>query len=123
MEDFLAHDRARAPGCLILDVEMPGRSGLELQRLLNDGHIPLPVIFITGHGDIPMSVQAMRAGAADFLPKPYDKDELLAAVRRALESAAQEREGRDEIGRRPAAGGHASRTASSKSSNWSSAGC
>ncbi len=95
-EEFLAHDRAAAPGCLILDVEMPGRSGLELQRLLNDGHIPLPVIFITGHGDIPMSVKAMKAGAADFLPKPYDKHELLAAIRRALENAAHDREGRDE---------------------------
>jgi FixJ family two-component response regulator len=96
-EDFLAHDRAAGPGCLILDVEMPGRSGLELQRLLNEGHIPLPVIFITGHGNIPMSVSAMKAGAADFLTKPYDKDELLAAVRRALENAAHDRECRDEI--------------------------
>jgi FixJ family two-component response regulator len=96
-EGFLAHDRASAPGCLILDVKMPGRSGLELQRLLNDGHNPLPVIFITGHGDIPMSVKAMKAGAVDFLPKPYDKDELLAAVRRALDNAAHDREGRDEI--------------------------
>jgi FixJ family two-component response regulator len=96
-EVFLAHDRAPGPGCLILDVEMPGRSGLELQRLLNEGHMCLPVIFITGHGDIPMSVSAMKAGADDFLPKPYDKDELLAALRRALESAAHDREGRDEV--------------------------
>src|SRR4051812_16591859 len=62
-EDFLLHDRAPAPGCLILDVQMPGRSGLELQRLLHDGDISLPVIFITGHGDIPMTVRAMRDGA------------------------------------------------------------
>lgn len=96
-EDFLAHDRAAGAGCLVLDVEMPGRSGLELQRLLNEGHIPLPVIFITGHGDIPMSVSAMKAGAVDFLPKPYEKGELLAAVRRALESATRDREGRDEV--------------------------
>jgi FixJ family two-component response regulator len=96
-EDFLAHYRAPAPGCLVLDVQMPGRSGLELQRLLGEGDIPLPVVFITGHGDIPMAVRAMRAGAVDFLPKPVLKDDLLAAVRRALASAAHEREGRDEV--------------------------
>ena len=96
-EDFLVHDRARAAGCLILDVQMPGQSGLELQRRLNEGHIPLPVIFITGHGDIPMSVRAMRDGAVDFLPKPFEKNELLAAVRRALENAEHDREGRDEV--------------------------
>jgi FixJ family two-component response regulator len=96
-EEFLVHDRAQCPGCLILDVEMPGRNGLELQRLLNEGHIPLSVVFVTGHGDIPMSVRAMKAGAADFLTKPFVKDDLLAAVRRALESAAHDREGRDEV--------------------------
>jgi FixJ family two-component response regulator len=96
-EDFLGHDRSAARGCLILDVRMPGRSGLELQRLLSEGDIPLPVIFITGHGDIPMTVRAMRAGAVDFLPKPFGKDDLLAAIRRALESAAHDREGRDEV--------------------------
>jgi FixJ family two-component response regulator len=86
-EDFLTHERAPVPGCLILDVQMPGRSGLELQRLLNEGHIVLPVIFVSGHGDIPMTVQAMKAGAFDFLTKPFKKEALLAAVRRALESA------------------------------------
>lgn len=96
-DEFLRHDRSEARGCLILDVQMPGRSGLELQRLLIDGGVPLPVVFITGHGDIPMAVRAMRAGAVDFLPKPFGTDELLAAVRRALESAAHAREGRDEV--------------------------
>ncbi len=96
-DEFLLHDRTQARGCLILDVQMPGRSGLELQRLLNDGGVPLPVIFITGHGDIPMTVRAMKAGAVDFLPKPFGKDELLAAVRKALETAAQDRAGRGEI--------------------------
>jgi FixJ family two-component response regulator len=97
VEEFLAFQRNDVPGCLILDVEMPGRSGLELQRLLNEGHTPLPVIFITGHGDIPMSVRAMKAGASDFLPKPYQKDELLAAVRRALATAAATGHVRDEV--------------------------
>jgi FixJ family two-component response regulator len=92
-DDFLARDRARPPGCLILDIEMPGRNGLELQRQLNEGHIRLPVIFITGHGDIPRSVRAMKAGAVDFLPKPYDKNELLGAVRRAVEASLQEQQG------------------------------
>jgi FixJ family two-component response regulator len=96
-EDFLRHNRVAAPGCLILDVQMPGRNGLELHQLLNDGHVSLPVVFITGHGDIPMTVRAMKAGAVDFLPKPFAKDELLAAVRRALTTAAHDREERDEI--------------------------
>jgi FixJ family two-component response regulator len=96
-DEFLAFERTDTPACLILDVEMPGRSGLELQRLLNEGHISLPVIFITGHGDIPMSVKAMKDGASDFLPKPYRKDELLAAVRRALATAAQVGRARNEV--------------------------
>jgi FixJ family two-component response regulator len=96
-EEFLLHDRTNSPGCLILDVQMPGLDGLGLQRALNDSDIPLPVIFITGHGDIPMSVRAMRAGALDFLPKPFSKDDLLAAVRRGLEKAAHDRGGRDEV--------------------------
>jgi FixJ family two-component response regulator len=96
-EEFLLHDRTKSRGCLILDVQMPGLDGLELQRVLNGGDIPLPVIFITGHGDIPMSVRAMKAGAVDFLPKPFNKDELLAAVRRALENAAHDQNGHDEV--------------------------
>jgi FixJ family two-component response regulator len=96
-EEFLLHVRAPAPGCLILDVQMPGRSGLELQRLLHEGDISLPVIFVTGHGDIPMTVRAMRDGAVDVLTKPFDRDGLLAAVRRALATAARDREGRDEV--------------------------
>jgi FixJ family two-component response regulator len=96
-EDFLARDRAPGPGCLILDVKMPGRSGLDLQDLLNAGGASLPVVFISGHGDIPMTVRAMKAGAVDFLPKPFKKDDLLAAVRRAVETAAHDREGRDEV--------------------------
>ncbi len=105
-EEFLRHYRAPAPGCLILDLQMPGRSGLELQQLLLDGDVPLPVVFLTGHGDIPMTVRAMRGGAVDFLTKPFDKDDLLTAVRRALDAAAHDRAGRDEVTaiRRRAAG-------------------
>jgi FixJ family two-component response regulator len=96
-EEFLRHSRAPGLGCLILDVQMPGRSGLELQQLLHEGEIALPVIFLTGHGDIPMTVRAMRQGAVDFLTKPFDRNELLGAVRRAIEAAAHDRVGRDEV--------------------------
>lgn len=73
------------PGCLVLDIRMPGMSGLELQRNLNDRHAILPIIFITGHGDVPMAVEAMQAGAADFLQKPFLDQDLLDRIHRALE--------------------------------------
>lgn len=79
-EEFLGHSRPPSPACLILDVSLPELSGLELQRRLNDDHIGLPVIFITGHGDIPMTVQAMKAGAVEFLTKPFSPEALLAAI-------------------------------------------
>jgi FixJ family two-component response regulator len=96
-EDCLRHDRAASPGCLVLDVHMPGQSGLDLQRQLSDGGVSLPVVFVTGYGDIPMTVSAMKAGAVDFLPKPFGKDDLLAAVRRAVENSSQDREGQDAV--------------------------
>jgi FixJ family two-component response regulator len=96
-EEFLHYDRPKSPGCLILDVQMPGLDGLELQRVLNEADAGLPVIFVTGHGDIPMTVRAMNAGAVDFLPKPFSKDDMLGAIRRALEKAVHDREGRDEV--------------------------
>jgi FixJ family two-component response regulator len=96
-EEFLRHDRTSSPGCLVLDVRMPGQSGLDLQRQLNDGGVSLPVVFVTGYGDIPMTVSAMKAGAVDFLPKPFGKDDLLAAVRRAVENSAHDREGQDAV--------------------------
>jgi FixJ family two-component response regulator len=77
-----AHDRQ--PGCLVLDVSLPGLSGVELQQLLARRHSLLPIIFLTGHGDIDMSVQAMKSGAADFLTKPVDDSLLLASVHAAL---------------------------------------
>src|SRR5262245_43164015 len=93
-EEFLRGARLDTPGCLILDVMMPGLSGLELQRELSLAHVPLPVIFITGHGDIPMSVQAMKAGAVSFLTKPLRNQDLLDAIREALilNRAARERQ-------------------------------
>ena len=83
-EQFLEARRAHAPGCLILDVRMPGQGGLDLQQALADQGSLLPIIFITGHGDVPTVVRAMKGGAVDFLMKPFDDEELLAAVHQAL---------------------------------------
>ena len=81
---YKAHD-PDVPSCLILDVRMPGLSGLDLQRDLRDANIHIPIIFITGHGDIPMSVRAMKAGAVEFLTKPFRDQDLLDAIQQALE--------------------------------------
>ena len=84
-KEFLESERGiPGPTCLVLDVKMPGLSGLELQKELRSRDYVIPIIFITGHGDIPMSVQAMKKGAVDFLPKPFDDDDLLDAVKEAL---------------------------------------
>ena len=83
-EEFLAHPREIAPGCLVLDVGLPDLNGLELQKRLAD-RPGLPIIFITGHGDIPMTVQAMKAGAVEFLTKPFGPDVLLSAIQGAIE--------------------------------------
>jgi FixJ family two-component response regulator len=82
---FLQSSRPDAPACLILDVRMPGLSGLDLQRELAEANIQIPIIFITGHGDIPMSVRAMKAGAVEFLTKPFRDQDLLDAIQQALE--------------------------------------
>lgn len=82
--EFLETYRPSQPGCLVLDVRMPGMSGLELQRELNLRGATIPVIFITGHGDIPMAVEAMQQGAFDFLAKPFRDQELIDRVQRAL---------------------------------------
>jgi FixJ family two-component response regulator len=84
-EEFLRHARQPLPGCLILDVSLPDLNGLEVQRLMGTGQTALPIVFITGHGDIPMSVKAMKAGATEFLTKPFSPDALLAAVVSAVE--------------------------------------
>ncbi|MBL8530307.1 MAG: response regulator transcription factor [Hyphomonadaceae bacterium] len=91
---FMDAPRPDAPGCLVLDVRMPGMSGLEFQQKLEELGIRLPVVFMTGHGDIPMSVRAMKAGAVDFLAKPFRDQEMLDAVATALEKdRAQRAEG------------------------------
>src|SRR5918996_319557 len=83
--EFLNGPRPDAPGCLVLDVRLPGLSGLDLQRELAVAQIDLPIIFITGHGDIPMTVRAMKAGAVEFLTKPFRDQDLLDANQQAIE--------------------------------------
>ena len=87
-EDFLAHPRTATPSCLVLDVSLPDLNGLELQKLIASERTDMPIIFITGHGDVPMSVQAMKAGAVEFLTKPFDDEVLLSAIRHAIERSA-----------------------------------
>jgi FixJ family two-component response regulator len=83
--EFLRGNAPDAPACLVLDVRLPGLSGMDLQRELAAANNPIPIIFITGHGDIPMSVRAMKAGAAEFLTKPFRDEDLLGAIRQAIE--------------------------------------
>jgi FixJ family two-component response regulator len=83
--EFLTRQPPDAPGCLVLDVRLPGLSGLDLQRELAAAQITMPIIFITGHGDIPMTVQAMKAGAVEFLTKPFRDQDLLDAIAQAIE--------------------------------------
>jgi FixJ family two-component response regulator len=90
--EFLAAELPEGPSCLVLDVRMPGLSGLDLQRELAKTPIAIPIIFITGHGDIPMSVQAMKAGAVEFLTKPFRERELLDAIEQALKRDRAARE-------------------------------
>lgn len=84
-EEFLQYPRPDGPGCLVLDVHLPGRSGLEFQRQLLESKTRIPIIFITGYGDIPMTVRAMKAGAVEFLTKPFEDDDLIYAIRQALQ--------------------------------------
>jgi FixJ family two-component response regulator len=93
-QDFLRSSRLDVPGCVVLDVRLPGLSGLDLQRELTARDIALPIIFITGHGDIPMSVRAMKAGALEFLTKPFRDQDLLDAIQQALEHSRVMREQR-----------------------------
>ena len=90
--DFLKHDRPNGASCLVLDVRLPGRSGLEFQRELRVANIQLPIIFITGHGDIPMTVQAMKGGAFEFLTKPFRDQDLIDAIQLALRSDRVQRD-------------------------------
>jgi FixJ family two-component response regulator len=96
-QEFLQSKRPDVPSCLVLDVRLKGLSGLDLQKRLVEGDIDIPIIFITGHGDIPMAVQAMKAGAVEFLRKPLRDQDLLDAVQQALERDRKAREQRAEI--------------------------
>jgi FixJ family two-component response regulator len=102
-QEFLNHPRTLVPSCLVLDISLPGLNGLELQNRLAVEHIDMPIIFITGYGDVPKTVQAMKAGALEFLTKPLDSDALVGAIRKALERSrltiAQEAEMRELRGR------------------------
>ena len=96
-QEFFNSQRVDCPGCLVLDVRLPGMSGLDFQRALVEAGVSLPIIFITGHGDVPMSVQAMKSGAVEFLMKPFRPQELLDAIQQALDRDRKLREGRREI--------------------------
>jgi FixJ family two-component response regulator len=95
--EFLTRQHPDAPGCLVLDVRLPGLSGLDLQRELASAQITMPIIFITGHGDIPMTVQAMKAGAVEFLTKPFRDQELLDAIAQAIDRDRMVRQERGEL--------------------------
>jgi FixJ family two-component response regulator len=97
-QEFLKSKRPDAPSCLVLDIRLPGISGLDFQRKLADSNISIPVIFITGHGDIQMSVRAMKAGAIEFLTKPFRAQDLLDSIHAALEKDRGRRERDAEIG-------------------------
>jgi FixJ family two-component response regulator len=84
-EEFLRNKRPEGPSCLVLDVNLPGVNGLDFQRQLADAGIQIPIIFVTGHGDIPMTVKAMKSGAVEFLTKPFEDQDLLNAIQQALD--------------------------------------
>ena len=84
-QEFLARPRTEVPSCLILDLQLPGLSGLDLQKRMAEVGLEIPIVFLTGHGNIPASVRAMKAGAVEFLTKPFDEEELLRAIQEAIE--------------------------------------
>jgi FixJ family two-component response regulator len=96
-QEFMARNCPDAPACLVLDVRMPGVSGLDLQRKLSEAHVDIPIIFITGHGDIPMTVRAMKEGAVEFLTKPARGQDLLDAVQKAVARDSRLRKDRAEL--------------------------
>jgi FixJ family two-component response regulator len=99
-QEFLARSRAAAPNCVLLDLQLPGLSGLELQKRMGEVGLEIPIVFLTGHGDIPASVRAMKAGAVQFLTKPVDEQELLQAIEEAVERdrrTRQQRVGMNEL--------------------------
>jgi len=96
-KDFLRKKLPDGPSCLVLDVRLPGMSGLELQSKLNELGVQIPIIFITGHGDIPMTVKAMKSGAVEFLTKPFRDQDLIDAIQQALKRDSQTRQQQNEI--------------------------
>jgi FixJ family two-component response regulator len=96
-QEFLRSERSKAPSCLVLDVRLPGTNGLDFQRDLADQGIRIPIIFITGHGDIPMTVRAMKSGAVEFLTKPFRDQDLLDAIHQALDRDRATRQQQSEI--------------------------
>jgi FixJ family two-component response regulator len=96
-QEFLRHKLPDSPNCLVLDVRLPGMSGLEVQRKLNEAGAHIPIIFITSHGDIPMTVKAMKSGAVEFLTKPFRDQDLIEAIQQALKSNVEVRQQQDEI--------------------------
>jgi len=102
-QEFLDGAEGDRSGCLVLDIRMPGMSGLELQQRLNETHSIIPIVFITGHGDVPMAVEAMQHGAVDFIQKPFRDQDLIDRINQALEKDRENREGlreRDAIHKR-----------------------
>lgn len=96
-QEFLGSAHPDVPGCLVLDVRLPGLSGLELQKRMSETDMEIPIIFITGHGDIPMTVQAMKGGAVEFLTKPFRDQEILDAIHQALERDRRSRDQRAKV--------------------------
>jgi len=96
-QEFLARPRAEAPSCLILDLQLPGLSGLDLQKRMAKVEQEIPIVFLTGHGNIPASVQAMKAGAVEFLTKPFDEQDLLRAIEEAIERDRRTRQRQAEM--------------------------
>jgi FixJ family two-component response regulator len=102
-QEFLDHRKENIPSCLVLDVHLPGLSGLDLQKRIAEANREIPIVFITGHGDVPTSVRAMKAGAVEFLVKPFSDQDLLDAIRQAVkrdQSARYQREQIEELGSR-----------------------
>src|SRR5277367_722167 len=96
-QEFLRSERSEGPSCLVLDVRLPGVNGLDFQRELADSGVRIPIIFITGHGDIPMSVKAMKSGAVEFLTKPFLDEDLLNAIHQALDRDRMTRDRQNEL--------------------------
>jgi FixJ family two-component response regulator len=96
-QEFLASPRINAPTCIVLDLQLPGLSGLELQKQMSEAGVETPIVFLTGHGDIPASVKAMKAGAIEFLTKPVDEQDLLNAIQEAIERDLRIRQQRADV--------------------------